>query len=115
VGSELCISARRGEWWGRRDQDESQRARRLGIGLTFVIKNERGCNETQGIKADASGYKGGGSHRGKNIHIYMNVYQVGRTVVVIAHRLSTVRNAAKIVVMGEGGIKVRGEGREAGR
>ncbi|TFJ83181.1 hypothetical protein NSK_005516 [Nannochloropsis salina CCMP1776] len=33
---------------------------------------------------------------------------VGRTVVVIAHRLSTVRNAAKIVVMGEGGIKNTG-------
>jgi len=61
---------RRGEWWGRRDQDESQRARMLGIGLAFVIENERGCNETQRIKADESGYKGGGSHSGKNIHIY---------------------------------------------
>lgn len=33
---------------------------------------------------------------------------VGRTTLVIAHRLSTVRNATVIVVMGEGGIKVRG-------
>lgn len=55
------------------------------------------------------------AHIAEKIYIYMNVYQVGRTVVVIAHRLSTVRNAAKIVVMGEGGIKVRGEGTEAGR
>lgn len=31
---------------------------------------------------------------------------VGRTVIVIAHRLSTVRNATAIVVMGNGGIKV---------
>ena len=33
---------------------------------------------------------------------------VGRTVIVIAHRLSTVRHAACIVVMGEGGIKDMG-------
>lgn len=40
---------------------------------------------------------------------------VNRTVIVIAHRLSTVRNSSTIIVMGEGGIKVRACVRACGR
>ena len=32
----------------------------------------------------------------------------GRTTIVVAHRLSTVKNADEIILLGEGGIEERG-------
>ena len=38
----------------------------------------------------------------------MNVAMAGRTSIVIAHRLSTVRDADRIVVLGEGRVQEEG-------
>ena len=42
----------------------------------------------------------------------MNTFFKGRTVVVVAHRLSTVKNADKIVVLDKGKIMEEGTHRE---
>ena len=46
------------------------------------------------------------------IHDHLNKFFVGRTVVIIAHRLSTVRNADNIIVLKDGEIAESGTHQE---
>ena len=48
------------------------------------------------------------SHSEKSIQAELDRIQIGRTTLVIAHRLSTVMNADQILVMDEGRIVERG-------